>query len=150
MSWLHNGLTCIVYFYVLFLFLIFLNMPYFWYYVVYIYTQLYPTIWSTKLDPHPYKLHVCVCCFLRLLIQPEWGWTSWVNCLVQKGKTEALCWALLDPLGSFLLGELGLIAHHVGVHGLVSLTCDNTHEVHELRTLVIFNRKPLIPAEFSC
>ena len=35
-------------------------MPYFWYYVVYIYTQIYPTIWSTKLDPHPYKLHVCV------------------------------------------------------------------------------------------
>ena len=33
MSWLHNGLTCIVYFYVSFLFLIFLNMTYFWYYV---------------------------------------------------------------------------------------------------------------------
>ena len=36
---------------------------------IYIYT-VHPTIWNTKLDPHPYKLHVCV-----LFSQSQKRWT---------------------------------------------------------------------------
>ena len=53
---------------------------------IYIYIQ-YTQLFGIQNWTHTHISYMCVCCFLSLkndglLIQPEWGWTSWVNCLV--------------------------------------------------------------------
>ena len=151
MSWLHNGLTYIVYFYVLFLYFnMFKHAVFLVLCSLYMYIYIYAGIhnWThthcvlfsqsqSQGTPHSTRMGLDELGPLANIAGEDRNfvlgitWSTWI-------LSFWVSWASLRIMWVFMgWGP-----------GLVSLTCDNTHEVHELRTLVLLNLKPLIPAEF--